>query len=101
MDVIKLPLAERIQRLKEYEPAHPEYITRSIQAMGRTPLTTYFAALPYELKWLEDLIGSIDCTYQQAALRVQRLRKDDPAKANRAVQLLIVPLIDEIRKGEL
>lgn len=94
MNIQKLPLAERIQRCRDGGTAYPEYIPSIIRGLGEMPVMDYLACLPkQQQRRFADLSGAWyrDCTYQQAALYIEKLTV--PAWAGEAMRILAEPMI--------
>ena len=91
-----IPLAERLQRMKDGQPAYPEYIPSTIQTLAEMPVADYLAGLDAEQQQrFFDLIGcpgGSGYTYQWAASMIQCLRETSPKAANEATRILAEPM---------
>lgn len=79
MNIQRLPLAERFERMGNGYPAHPEYIARAIQTMAHTPISVYLHDFELERARLMELMepwgATEDMTYQEMAAFIRDLRR--------------------------
>lgn len=99
MNIVQLPLKERLERIDDAYAGHPEYDRKLIQNLGAMPLTEYFRDLDAEREDLLELLRAYrnpnePHTYAQAAVCVDKLRSTNKAAGNEAVRLLVAPLVD-------
>lgn len=80
MQLQKMPLEERIARMKNGYYAHPEYVSAAIESFAQMPITSYLSEYPDRLKKLSACVGITekrmqDMSYREvAALIYQRWR---------------------------
>lgn len=78
MNIQRLPLAERLQRMEDGYPAHPEYNASAIQTMAHTPISVYLHDYELARARLMELLkpwgAADDMTYQEAAAFVRDLQ---------------------------
>lgn len=94
MDITRLPLAERIRRCQEGRTAYPEYIPSIILNFTETPVMDYLACVSSRNRQRFSSLTGIrgrDCTYQQAALLIERL--PFPPDADEAARILAKPMV--------
>ena len=103
MNIRKLPLAARLNRLARNEPAYPERTASIIQRVAATPITAYLKKFETELDQLgtileltADELGGM--TYQDVAARIDNLYcQENLDRAAQALDLLAAPLVNEDR----
>ena len=107
MKIAKLPLADRLGRLANDQPAYPEWAAAIVQRIAGMPITSYMAGCPAELDQLKELLGLTPeqvsgMTYSDMAAHISKwytsYSADAPqryAAALRAVELLAAPLLRE------
>ena len=107
MNIKKLPLADRLDRLSRDEPAYPEWAEAIIRRVANTPITSYMADCPAELEQLGAVLGLNQeqvsgMTYADVAAHVNEwytsYSPDEPQRhvaALQAVELLAAPLLRE------
>lgn len=110
MRIKKLPLADRLGRLAQDQPAYPEHAASVVRRVAETPIASYMGACPDELAQLgavleldQEQVGSM--TYADVAAHIGRwyvsYSADEPQRHAAAVQasvLLAAPLIYEYRR---
>lgn len=105
-----LPLSERLQRLDEFHPAHPEFPACAVRALAETPVSVFLAGFQdarNELAYVLDLDADVlaQMTYAQLAAAIQpfwECRREFTI-ADVAISLLASPYvyIDSLpRKGD-
>lgn len=101
MNIQKLPLAERFERMANGCVAHPEYIASAIQTMAHIPISTYLRDFELERARLMELIkpwGAADnMTYQEISAFLRDLRHTPyvgTAIAEEADELMAAPLLN-------
>lgn len=107
MNIKKLPLAQRLERLAQDRPAYLEYAAAIIRHIASMPITSYMADCAAALEQLGPLLGLSQeqvnaMTYQDVAARVNgwyvSYTADQPQRhtaALQAVELLAAPLLRE------
>lgn len=110
MNITKLPLAHRLDRLGRDEPAYPEWAAHIVQRIADTPIISYLWGCPIEFEQLAALLGLsprqlTGMTYADVAAHVNEwytsYSPDEPqrhAAALQAAELLAAPLLREYRK---
>lgn len=111
MQFQKLPLSERLQRLKNGQAAHPEYTACIIRRWADTPIVDYFAVEGEEkaekeratLRSILDISEQEEegMTYRDMAVCINRMR-NQPGQNHRASDeaaiLLATPMIGCYKK---
>ena len=107
MNITKLPLSARLDRLGRDEPAYPEWAEAITRRVAKTPITSYMADCPAELDQLGAALGLTQeqvggMTYADVATYISpwytSYSPDEPqrhAAALQAVELLAAPLLRE------
>lgn len=72
MEIRKISLENRIQRIKEHSSAYPEYVAKVFSKFAKTPLSDYLSGFPKELKTVQRKLGITEeeaetITYQEMA----------------------------------
>lgn len=110
MRIKKLPLADRLGRLAQGQPAYPEHAASVVRRVADTPITVYMATCPGELARLGAALGLLPerlatMTYADVAAHIGQwytsYSADEPQRHAAAVQasvLLAAPLIYEYRR---
>lgn len=97
MNIQRLPLAERLQRMEDGYPAHPEYNASAIRTMAHTPISVYLHDYELARARLVELLkprgAADDMTYQEAAAFVRDLQCMGAAVAAEVADLLAAPLL--------
>lgn len=101
MNITKLPLSERIERLNTGLPAHMEYYPSIINDIAHTPIAAYMESFDVDWGPLQERLGHEvsdpdELTYMQVADYVAawyKLEYTRPA-ALMAMRLLAAPLIE-------
>lgn len=79
MNIKRLPLAERFERMANGRVAHPEYNASAIQTMAHTLIAVYLHDFEPERARVMELIGpwgaTDNMTYQEIAAFVRDLRR--------------------------
>lgn len=110
MNITKLPLAERLDRLGRGEPAYPEWAEAIIRRVANTPIIAYMADCSAELEQLgalleltQEQVGGM--TYADVAAHISTwytsYTADEPQRhvaALQAAELLSAPLLHEYQK---
>ena len=105
-----MPLSERLQRLDEFHPAHPEFPACAVRALAETPIPVFLAGFPDardELAYVLDIDIAVleQMNYQEVAEAIYPfwLARHDNIVAETAISLLASPFvyIDSLpRKGD-
>lgn len=110
MKIKKLPLFDRLGRLAQGQPAHPEYAASVVRRVAETPIASYMASCPGELARLGAALGLLPeriatMTYADVAAHIGRwyvsYSADEPqrhAAAVQAAELMAAPLLQEYRR---
>lgn len=99
MNIQKLPLAQRLERMANGCVAHPEYIASAIQTMANIPIAAYLHDFELERVRVMELIGpwgaTDNMTYQEIAAFVRDLRRtpDGAQIAAEVADHLAAPLL--------
>ena len=101
MNIKRLPLAERFERMANGRVAHPEYNASAIQAMAHTLIAVYLHDFEPERARVMELIGpwgaTDNMTYQEISAFVRDLRHTPyvgAAIAEEAAELMAAPLLN-------
>ena len=76
----KMPLAERLGRLKKGYPAHPEFVPCAIWSFANIPVSAYLANYDMEMTALAEILGIPKdefgaYTYKEVASELMELRE--------------------------
>ena len=101
MKIQKTPLAQQLARLRDGNPAHPDFNAHAIRSMADIPITIYLHDFkPERVQMMELLsipLGQEDkLTYQQAAVRIDKLWQAHETKhlAATAIEILAWPILN-------
>lgn len=106
MNIQKLPLAQRLERMANGCVAHPEYIASAIQTMTHTPLAAYLHDFEQErarvMALMEPWGATDNMAYQEMAAFVRDLRctPDGAQIAAEVAEYLAAPLLRCYRDRE-
>lgn len=99
MEVNKIPLNVRLERIKTGYAGDPAFVTHAIQSMADISLRDYLGVFPEERKRLTELLGMSKkagekLTYREAAWYIRRIRmlRGMEEKMNEAADILAMPL---------
>ncbi len=103
MKIQKIPLQERLDRLNEYRPAHPEFIPTVIRSFANQHIGAYisgFVGAVAELEKLSELLNipleRLRCmSYGELAAKIDRLvhaPEPERSRGHKAVQILAAPM---------
>lgn len=100
MTIQKLPLAERLERIKNGLSPYPGIAIEAVRAMAQIPITTYLQDFDEELSQLPCLLNvpaykSDKMTYEQAATAIylRRLAVGSTQHVCRAAEMLAAPFV--------
>ena len=80
MEVKKLPMAERLQKLKDGYPAHAEFVPCAIWSFANTPMSAYLDGFDTEMTALAESLGILKdelaaCTFKEIACQLMELKE--------------------------
>ena len=96
MEVMRVPLSERIGMAQSGRTAQPEYLPSLIRQWGKTSIRAYFGGCTAELERFCELMRLApeeDLTYQDMALMLFDLLYRDNSRGAEATQLLAAPVM--------
>ena len=98
MGIQKTPLAQQLTRLRDGNPAHPEFNAHARRSMADIPITAYLHDYEPERAQLIDLLPEQEdkLTYRQAAARIDELWQVPETKhlAAAAIEILAQPILN-------
>lgn len=101
MGVQKTPLAQQLARLRDGNPAHPEFNRHAIRSMADILITAYLRDFELERTQLMELLSITPekedkLTYQQAAVYIEKLWQAHETKqlAATAIEILARPILN-------
>lgn len=92
MKVNKIPLEQRLTRIKEGYPSDPDFIVSAIKSMANIPIRVYLNSFETERIRLRQILNITEeeekeMTYKDVAIRIEKRRKD----REEAVRILAAP----------
>ena len=107
MGIQKIPLARQLARLRDGNPAHPEFNRHAIRSMADIPITAYLHDSKLDQMQLMNLLNispgqKAKLTYQQIAAHIDKLWRQDQTRclANAAIEVLAGPILYCYEKRE-
>lgn len=101
MEIQKTPLAQQLARLRDGNPAHPEFNAHAIRSMANMSITRYLYDFKSDHTQLIKLLSippeqEGKLTYQQAAGRIDKLWQAHETKhlAAAAIEILARPILN-------
>lgn len=93
MKVNKIPLEQRLTRIKEGYPGDPDFIVSAIKSMANIPIRVYLNSFEKERIRLRQILNITEeeekeMTYKDVAIRIKKRRKD----REEAVRILAAPV---------